>query len=302
MPVYVDVLITTNFIIDYLLLCAVNKIVGRSTRRLRSFAAALLGALSTLTIFLPFLGLVWEVVIKIAVSAAMVLIANKWRTTVQFLKEWLTFFTASFLFGGVMLAVWVTLNPKNMFYYNGVVYFNVSALFLLIAISGAYFLLSVFDRFVKKSFVGKGTYRVTISLLGKEKTLIALLDTGNSLRDPFTGAPVVVCSYEAVRDILPAEVWQSFNEEGSFFQESFLKWDQSLRERFRMIPYRAVGVNGVIPALKADELRLNAQGCESTVEQVYVAISPQKIGDGTYGMLLSPELMENKTRKVETAV
>lgn len=65
MTVYADVLVVVNYIVNLLLLLASAKLLGVVTCRWRLCAGALVGALGSLVIFLPYVGMWFQALYKI---------------------------------------------------------------------------------------------------------------------------------------------------------------------------------------------------------------------------------------------
>lgn len=147
--VYVDVLLVMNYIINMLLIVCMGKLSGREPKRRRIVAAALFGAATSLTIFLPFMGVFLSILMKLVISAAIVLIAFSYINLRIFFKQLFLFFAVSFSFAGVMLGIWLAFSPKGMTYYNGVVYFDISSFLLIITTAVAYALLAIASRLTR---------------------------------------------------------------------------------------------------------------------------------------------------------
>ena len=73
--VYADVLLAVNFLIDYLLLLFCARLSGRRMIRKRLLAGALVGALTSLVIFLPPLSFWPMTLLKAGIAALMVRLA-----------------------------------------------------------------------------------------------------------------------------------------------------------------------------------------------------------------------------------
>ena len=73
--VYVDVLLVLNYIVNLLLVLCTAKLSGVLPVRRKIVAAALVGSLCSLTIFLPFMGFFYDVAAKALISALMVRVA-----------------------------------------------------------------------------------------------------------------------------------------------------------------------------------------------------------------------------------
>ena len=101
--VYADVLLVVNFLIDYLLLLFCARLSGRRIIRKRLLAGALVGALTSLVIFLPPLSFWPMTLLKAGIAVLMVRLAYPWLSWRVFFRDSFLFFTVSFLLPG---SVW----------------------------------------------------------------------------------------------------------------------------------------------------------------------------------------------------
>ena len=101
--VYADVLLAVNFLIDYLLLLFCARLSGRRMIRKRLLAGALVGALTSLVIFLPPLSFWPMTLLKAGIAALMVRLAYPWLSWRVFFRDSFLFFTVSFLLAGGLL-------------------------------------------------------------------------------------------------------------------------------------------------------------------------------------------------------
>ena len=64
--------------------------------------------------------------------------------------------------------------------------------------------------------------RIKILVNGRSCQMPALLDTGNDLREPLSGLPVLVADYQALRIIMPEYLRQAFEKFGHDSPETVL--------------------------------------------------------------------------------
>lgn len=89
--------------------------------------------------------------------------------------------------------------------------------------------------YLKKKAENAETHRYKVQISeGKEKVeVMALLDTGNALREPFSGKPVSVVEKEKVKNI----------------------WLNRTQEKYRIIPFHSIGEeHGVMEGMEVEEL------------------------------------------------
>lgn len=286
--VYVDVLVVTNFLINYALLALSTRLSGRSRKRPRLLLASLIGALFSLSIFLPAGSLWQQLSLKSLASGVMVVLANRFLSFGQLLKEWLSLFLLACCFGGLMSAVCTALLPSFLLYSNGAVYFHLSPLLLVVNITAAYLIVTLASRLFQSSVVGEGYYQVTLELMGRQKRFHALMDTGNQLVEPFSGLPVVVCGLASLEPLLSRELFTALEQCCRPGQP--IPCPDACAAQIRMIPFRGVGSAGLLPALRGERLTVAGQGGGWVAENFYVAVSSAPVGGGAYQMLLGRSL------------
>lgn len=214
MTVYLDLVMLLNFLVDYLLLLGTNRLSGFPSASWRCAGAALLGAVYSGACLLPgfrFLGnFLWRCVSLFLIGS----IAFGWNSSA--LKRSGIFLLLSMAMGGIALS------------------FGRGDLLSLVLCALVCFLLSWI------SFGGQAGGReylpLRITYEGRSANLIALKDTGNTLKDPVTGEQVLVISAEVACRLtgLTLEQLRRPLETVVFHPVSGL----------RLIPYRSVGNGG----------------------------------------------------------
>lgn len=302
MVVYADILFCLNLLVNYFLLLATGRFCQRRQKRSRLLFAAAIGAAYAMILFVRGLPPWVLLASKLLVSAAMVRVAYRYISPAQLFKEYVVFFTVNFLFAGLMLALWLFCAPTGMVFSNGVVYFNISAVMLVSFTAIAYALAELFSRLYRKQGVDTAMYTVTVELNQKQTLLTGFFDTGNTLKEAYTGYPVAVCNYESLRGILPQSMEEIFRGPPDDLErlERLVKADAG---KFKLIPYTAVGFSGILPAFRPDRMVLQKGPYNFEVENIYIAVSQQRLSGGNYDMLLNAEMlpMEYRTHKTESA-
>lgn len=263
--VYLDSLLLLELTLDYLLLLLTGRVAGVPLRRWRIALAAGLGALYSAAVVCapwPFLS---HPLLRVCAGVVMVLIA--YGSCRQLPRLIILFFALSAALGGglyalTLLGVSVALRPEHI------------ALFAV----AVYFLLSLAGRMAARH--GLREFRqVVVSLGGRSAKLTALVDSGNTLRDPMTGAGVVVAQGDRLAALLPPEADYRHP----------CRALPALKEpgRFRLLPYRSVGVDrGLLLAVKADRVQVNGNDLGPQL----VALSPTPVGcGGGYDALIFEE-------------
>ena len=274
MTVYVDLLFGLNTLINYLLLRGSAALGGCPVRLWRLAAAAVLGGLYAVAAVLPGLEGLQGLLFQGIFAGLMLLTAFGWkRNTV---KQGLFFFGLSFAFSGLVLLA-VQLAEPDFLLLGGRAYYAVSTPALLLLAGLSYGLAAVV-------LSGCGTHTggdiipVRLTLADRRVDLRALRDTGNTLRDPVTGQPVLVAEPGIMNRLLPAAQTCSQRDPASLLAE--LTWLYP-KLRFRLVPYHAVGVeNGLLPAVRCCLQTKQVQ------QSILVAFSPTAVSaDGRFEAL-----------------
>lgn len=287
--VYIDVLFAVNLILDYFILLTVSRMLHRPDKRLRLLAGAGVGALYALFIFLPEMGLLYTAGLKALLSVGIVVAAYRFSTVKSFLQLLGLFYLVSFAFGGLIFALYMFCTPPGMLMRNGVVYFDISPVTLILGAGACYVALTLFSRLVRRH--ESRFYSLALSVDGKTVSLSAMLDTGNSLRDPLSGTPVMVAEYGAVQPLLPRALRPVFREgrTGDLPRLEGSGWEN----RLRMVPYGGLnGKGGLLPAFRPDELAVRLKNRTAKTKDVFIAVCGGRLcSDGRYRALLTPMLM-----------
>ena len=265
--VYIDVLFLLNLVVDYLLLLASARITGEMISRIRLALGALLGAVYAAALFLPGCGWLSHPVCKICAAVLMVLVS--FGKSPRLL---LVFFGASAALGGVVLALQF-LGAGGLTLENGVLYTGFDVRLLLVTAILCYAMLSLaFGRAARHGGKRQDLCSACLVLGEKILTLTVLIDTGNTLTDPTNNRPVMVAEARAMRELLPEGI-DPADPVGSLERLE----DGMLRQRFRLLPYRAVGVEyGMLLAVRMDRVILGKR----ELEGLLVALSPTPVSDG----------------------
>lgn len=265
--VYADVLVALNFLIDLLLLLACGKLLGVAFSKKRLSFAAFVGAVSSLMIFLPQMHWLLTFLIQVSLMFLMAGIAFGWKPVQRLIRCVLVLWIASMLFAGVMTAIAIAAEPLGMLIYNGVIYFDISAFALLACISAAYLIVILTEKLFLSRSKERDLFDLTIFTSGKTITIKGLSDTGNNLKEPFSGAPVIICDAEMVEKIHPGP--DSLN--------------------IRIIPCLTVTGEGMLEAFRPDEVIISGKSGHVVTSDVYIAASREPIC-GEYQALIHPQV------------
>lgn len=274
--VYVDSVFILNAAMDYLLLLSAARLAGIPLRRGRYLLAALAGGAYAVAVFLPWGGFLAMVPAKAAAGVLLALLAYGGEE--KLLRLTLLFFAVSCGFAGCVLALGL-LAGSAVPVVNGIFYTDVDAKVLLIASAAAYAVLTVVFRAAARHSLNGEMLPVRVCIGGRTVELTALWDSGNALRDPAGGHPVLVAAPGALRTILPPSARQLLTPEALGAPADLLAPLRREAPELRpyLVPYHAVGTaGGLLLALHTDWTEIAGMRYPG----LSAALSPTALGAG----------------------
>ena len=246
MEIYLDLVMVLNFLVDFLLLLGTNRLSGFPAQPWRCAGAALVGAVYSGACILPgfrFLSnLLWRSV-SLGIMAVMAfgINAGAWKRTGIFLL-------LTMAMGGAVMQ----LGSGDMF---SVAFGAFSCLLLSLVSFGGQ--------------IGGRTYvPLQITAGDKYASIIALKDTGNTLRDPLTGESVLVVSPSVAGRLTGLTEQQLKNPLDTLSDQ--------IVPGLRLIPYHSVGNAGGFLLAKRFENVVIAGKRKSAL----VAFAAEGLGNG----------------------
>ncbi len=296
---YLDEVIVVNLAMNYLILWLTARLLRKEYASNRMLLGALLGALYVLTVFLPVKDYSFTLVSKFFLSLAIIFAAFHPRRWQEFLSLLGMFYLVSFTVGGAVLACSFFLampvqTSDGVFTLPSFTGLNLVLPIFLVVLLGRWGM----GYLEQKKWQHLFQVDLMIRLMDKEVKVEGMLDTGNKLKEPISREPVVVVQYHALREILPQDVKEYFDETDDMFPDlmSEALTTSSLASRLCFIPYTSLGrKNGFLIGFRPQGLSLWEQDREIKVAQkaviaVYLQpFSPQ----AQYQALLPPDLVGN---------
>lgn len=245
MSVYLNVVMLLNFLVNLLLILGTNRLSGYPPQWWRSALAAAAGGLYGGMCMIPgfhfLMNALWHVLSLLLIG----LIAFGWNRNM--LRRTGMFVLLSMALGGVVTG----LSGEN-FWMTAIVV-GIVCLLCRMGFSG--------------SVAAKEFVPVKIKHEGNVVSVIALKDTGNSLKDPVTGESVMVIGAQTAMHLLGLNRQQLLTPMETLAGSSI--------GGLRLIPYRSVGGSGMLLAKRFTDVQIgNRKG------SAIVAFAPETIGRG----------------------
>ncbi len=236
--IYADVYAMVNFGMDFIALVMSGRLLSRRIRLGRVLGGAAVGAIYGAILLFCGAGRLLSGLTLLPAAAAMCFAAYRSRTVGCILSEIAAYIGISLLLGGAISALGAFL-PRSAEPSPGT--------FSVLALAGAAVTMAAGILIVRRRT--EKTAVVEWKLAGRHFAAVALVDSGNLLRDPISGKSAVILSArflpEELRDTahLPAE----------------------LRTRFRLVPHKTVGGGGMLTAFRPEELRVGGHERDALV-------------------------------------
>ncbi len=263
MTVYLDLVFVLNLWINYLLLRGTARLGARGMRPRRLWLSAALGAVYAMCVYLP--GMQWLQLpsMKLLTAVAMLCLAfGCSRATIRLgaIFALLTLVLCGAIYGIQALQGRPFVLGKHLFY---------PVSFTTLLLTAFAVCLACRLMLPRLTHAPDSVLPLTLELRGKRVQLSALRDSGNTLCDPLSGAPVLTVYWKAISSLLPERI------NGERLTAPTLLLPELREFSPRLIPYRAVGTSkGLLLALPC---RITLGGITKTC---LVALSPTPVSDG----------------------
>jgi len=265
---------------------------------MRVVLAASLGGIYAVLVSLPQFYLLANLLPKIIVSMLMAAVSLKYVNISLYVRFWATMFLAAFALGGAILGLGyfnVTLQAGEPIFLM-----ELPGVSLTLAVVGAALalvlgknLISILHQSIfKKDFL----IPLTISIGDKSAELVGLVDTGNHLRDPLTGNPVIIVEYQAMDDLLPTSVgaFLSSQIDPEMGEMVDIFGIEGWGKRIRLIPFTSVGKeHGVMMGFKPDQVIIDNKGRKIIKNNIIIGLCEQALcPDNSYHALVNPKTVQ----------
>ena len=256
---YVDSIFLVNFVMNLYLLLLVNQSTLRTATRRRIVLGAAVGALGYLLPFvLPAPPLVRYLTGVIFGGGGMLFITFRPKSAgslCRFLRSLLWY---TFVLGGLLSV-------------SGALFFGGLEIPMgCMAVMGVGALGTMLISFCLEKRRGQSMNGACLVCLKNGSRVVraeGLIDSGNSLREPISNAPVSIMEPAVFSELMGEEEWP-----------------------FRAIPYRSIGKKrGILRGYRIPELEISVDGITKQFHEVYVAVGEQS---EVVPVIIHPELMK----------
>ncbi len=288
--VYIDMLFLLNFFMDSILLYLTSAVLGQRLRIPRLAAVSALMSLYSAAMFFPQLSFLCSAVCKLIFLAAAAFAAFPTRNIAQTVKNAAVMLAVFAAAGGIMFALIFFSSfgtAVGAAVSNGEIYLDISPANLIFGIVITYITLYILAYVNKKNTDLKArTFDIKITVFGKSETVRALSDTGCTLCEPLSGAPVIVIGADTAERLLSKEFFAA--AERGFSGAD----DEKFLGIYRSIPFRCINnPSSVLHAFIPSSVSVSG----FDIERAAVAVSKYPVcGDGTFDAVFNPNLINSE--------
>lgn len=296
MTIYIDVVILENLVMNYIIIYATTIILKVKIRWISILISSFIGAIYAVISYIYDFAIYSSLGLKIILSIIMVYIAFRPQNVKQMWKHIIIFYLTSFVFGGVAFALIYVVKPQEILMKNGIFLgtYPLKTVFLG-GIVGLVIIVISFQM-VKNKISKKDMYcQIKIYLYGKEITLKSMIDTGNLIKEPITGMPVIVVEHTALYETIPKEILNNLeNILGGDFKKIPEEIQKEYMAKLKVIPFSSLGKqNGMLLGIKAEKVEIEKEEQILIKTDVIIGIYNKSLTKrGEYRALIGIELFE----------
>lgn len=291
MTLYVDIIFLENVFMNSIILLATGVILKREIKILRILISSTIGSLYAIIIYISNMEIYSNFFLKLLLSLVIVYIAFKPPNLKSFLKHLVIFYLTSFTFGGVAFALLYFVSPKDILFQDGVLIGTYPIKMILAGGILGFIIITISFKNIKGKMSKKDMYcNVNIYDKDKEIKIMAIIDTGNFLRDPISKMPVVVIEKNKLVDIFPRNILDNIS---NIIDGKDIELGEYL-SRIRAIPFKSLGKeNGLLLGIKMDEIQVEYQDADYKIENVIIGIYNGILSrNGKYSGLVGLDLIK----------
>lgn len=295
MTIYLDVVFIENVIMNYIILYGTAIIAKIIPKHIRLILASTVGAIYSIIAYMSILKIYSNIILKVILSIVIVYIAFNPPNINKTIKELILFYLTSFVFGGAAFFLIYIVKPQDIIMQNGV---YVGTYPLKIAFFGAilgFIVVITSFRIIKTKLSRKSLLcNIKIKLQNKKVETVAMIDTGNLLKDPISNAPVIVVEHSLLYNILPKQI---LNNLDNILGGELENIPEDVKEKYisklKVIPFSSLGKqNGILLGIKADEINIESEDNNITKDNVIVGIYDKSLTKrGEYRALVGMNLL-----------
>ena len=295
MTIYIDIVLIENLVMNYIILLATGMIIKTRIKHLRLCAGSLIGAIYTVMTYVITIKMYSNFFFKILLSVIMIYVAFNPQNVKNMCKTLVVFYLTSFVFGGAAFALIYIIKPQDILIKNGRFLGTYPLKTIILSTIVAFLIIIVTFKIVKSKITKKDIYKnIKIEIDEKSINLKAMIDTGNMLKDPITGSPVIIVEKSILYNILPRNLLDNL-EKILLGNTQNISADVKNKyiNKLKFIPFSSLGKqNGMLVGIKPTYVEIIEEEETLKKEDIIVGIYEKSLTkDGKYRALMGIEII-----------
>ena len=279
MIIYLDIIFVENLFMNYIILYGTGFLQKINMKNFKLIISSAIGAIYAIIEYLRIIPIYSNFLMKALLSIIMIYISYNPQSVSKMCKELLMFYLVSFATGGCALALMYLISPKSVILRNGV-FVGIYPFKIILTAGAVGFIIIQYAFKINKKTLRKKELICNLEIFINKKSIKmkAFIDSGNILKEPISGMPVIVAEKAIIEKYL--EIKMNGGDE---------------TQKIRLIPYNSIGnQNGVMLGIKADKVIIKQKNDKEIINKnVVIGLYDKKINKD-YSALIGIELLEGE--------
>ena len=171
-------------------------------------------------------------------------------------------------------------NSSKISIKNGIIVGNYTLSTILLGGILAFTIIVIAFKFVKAKITKDDLLcNIAINIDNNNIKLVAMIDTGNMLKEPITNTPVVVAEHISLKGAIPTEILDNIdNILGGDLKNVSEKVKNEYMSKLTVIPFTSLGKqNGMLLGLRLKNIQIEHQDNVKNVEKVILGLYNKKL-------------------------
>ncbi|MFZ7134014.1 MAG: sigma-E processing peptidase SpoIIGA [Eubacteriales bacterium] len=280
-----------NFIINLIILILTSKVMRKNNIIKRLVFASFIGALYSILQFEY--EILFFFLLKIILSILILFIAFYPFSFKEFVKAMIIFYTVSAALGGCVFVIFLMLHGGNGF---NIELQGVSSYLIIMGIlMGITVIVKFKEYIIDNKLNDEDLIQIEICIDSKVITLNGFRDTGCSLKDPFTGKPILLVTFDILQSVLPKDVVTYLKAYNHTYDTNIQEKIKDINHiaKIHFIPFHTVQNDSqYLFCYLVDYVEFIVGNNKLRINKVYVSISKSNISQNNeFQALINPKLL-----------
>ena len=273
---YLDIYIIENLLINYIIISCTSVLIKNPNGFIRKIMGAIIGTIYSVIYLFPRMQFFYTLPSKAIFIITIGLISFIYTDRKGLLKILISF---------MLVNIFICGSTYFIIYFTGVSDLKISFIIICTYIS-CQLLKKIYSDITLINHIKEFTKDITISLLGEELKCVALLDSGNLLKDPISKSDVIMVNSNILKKYLP----ENYNYESVdilLTEKIINNLSEDISARVRIIPYNHAtsSKTSMILGVKADYILVD----NKKIGNIILGIS--NFTDENYNAILNPSII-----------